>query len=87
MEEKINEEFVKRSWDIEEKSPYMTQKEEILAYMEKHDHINDMICFNELYITDLQHYIYELRKDGYLIKDEWVRLPNKKKFKNYRLGE
>lgn len=65
----------------------MTQKEQILKYLQTHEFINDLICFNELYITDLQHYIYELRKEGYLISDTWIRLPNKKKFKNYRLGE
>ena len=54
---------------------------------EKNEYINDYICFNELYITDLQHAIYELRKEGYLISDSWIYLPNKKKYKNYRLGE
>lgn len=64
-----------------------TQKEQILNYLENNEFINDLICFNELYITDLQHYIYELRKEGYLIHDTWVHLPNKKKYKNYSLGE
>lgn len=66
---------------------YKSQKEQVLAYLETHEYINDYICFTELYITDLQHAIYELRKEGYLISDTWVHLPNKKKYKNYRLGE
>ena len=64
-----------------------SQKLQVLEYLENHDFINDYICYNELYITDLQHYIYELRKEGYLIDDTWVHLPNKKKYKNYKLGE
>lgn len=66
---------------------YKSQKLQVLEYLEKNEYINDYICFNELYITDLQHAIYELRKEGYLISDSWIYLPNKKKYKNYRLGE
>ena len=62
-----------------------TQKAIILEHLEKNEFINDLICFQEYYITDLQHYIYELRKEGYKISDTWVLLPNKKKYKNYRL--
>ena len=62
-----------------------TQKAIILEHLEKYEIINDLICFQEYTITDLQHYIYELRKEGYKISDTWVRLPNKKKYKNYRL--
>ena len=64
---------------------YRSQKEQILNYLETHEFINDYICFNELYITDLQHAIYELRKEGYLIGDTWIHTPNKKKYKNYSL--
>lgn len=66
---------------------YKSQKLQVLEYLEKNEYINDYICFNELYITDLQHAIYELRKEGYLISDSWIYLQNKKKYKNYRLGE
>lgn len=66
---------------------YKSQKLQVLEYLEKNEYINDYICYNELFITDLQHAIYELRKEGYLISDTWVHLPNKKKYKNYRLGE
>lgn len=62
-----------------------TQKVIILEHLEKYEFINDLICFEKYIITDLQHYIYELRKEGYRISDTWVKLPNKKKYKNYRL--
>lgn len=62
-----------------------TQKAIILEHLERNEFINDLICFQEYTITDLQHYIYELRKEGYKISDTWVKLPNKKKYKNYRL--
>lgn len=62
-----------------------TQKMIILEHLEKNEFINDLICFQKYTITDLQHYIYELRKEGYKISDKWVKLPNRKKYKNYRL--
>ena len=45
----------------------------------------------ELQIVDLQHAIYELRKEGYLIADHWITKTNKRgkrvKFKQYTLEE
>jgi hypothetical protein len=45
----------------------------------------------KLQIVDLQHAIYELRKEGYLITDKWITKINKQgkkiKYKEYRLGE
>lgn len=65
----------------------MSQKMRILDFLKKHPVINDYICFNSLRITDLQHYIYELRNEGYIIKDEWVYCTTiegeKRKYKNY----
>lgn len=31
----------------------------------------------QLQIVDLQHAIYELRKDGYNIQDSWIKKTNK----------
>lgn len=45
----------------------------------------------ELQIVDLQHAIYELRNEGYPIKDQWIRKTNKAgrkiKYKEYILEE
>ena len=43
----------------------------------------------KLQIVDLQHAIYELRKENYKISDKWIVKTNKKgkriKYKEYRL--
>lgn len=66
-----------------------TQKAIILEHLERYEFINDLICFQEYYITDLQHYIYELRKEGYKITDKWIKKTNSKgrkiQYKEYRL--
>lgn len=66
-----------------------TQKLEVLEYLEKNKTINSFECYIKLQIVDLQHAIYELRKEGYLIVDKWVIKTNKKgkkvKYKEYRL--
>jgi hypothetical protein len=68
---------------------YQSQKLQILNYLEKHKTINSFKCFIELQIVDLQHAIYELRKEGYNISDKWITKTNKKgksiKYKEYRL--
>ena len=68
---------------------YQSQKLRVLEYLEKRKTINSFECFMELQIVDLQHAIYELRKEGYLISDRWVIKTNKYgrkiKFKEYRL--
>lgn len=68
---------------------YQSQKLQILNYLEKHKTINSFKCFMELQIVDLQHAIYELRKEGYNISDKWITKTNKKgksiKYKEYRL--
>lgn len=65
----------------------MNQKERVLKYLEKNKTINSFECFIKLQIVDLQHAIYELRKEGYLISDKWIikRKGNKIKYKEYRL--
>lgn len=67
----------------------MSQKEEILDYLTKYSTINSFECYIKLQIVDLQHSIYELRKEGYKITDKWIQKKNKKgrtiQFKEYRL--
>lgn len=66
-----------------------TQKLEVLEYLERNKAINSFECYMKLQIVDLQHAIYELRKEGYKIIDEWIIKTNKKgrkvKYKEYRL--
>ena len=70
---------------------YESQKLAVLSYLENHKIINSFDCFIKLQIVDLQHAIYELRKEGYLITDKWITKTNSKgrkiKFKEYRLEE
>lgn len=70
---------------------YESQKQAVLNYLETHKIINSFECFIKLQIVDLQHAIYELRKEGYLITDKWITKINKYgkkiKYKEYRLGE
>ena len=64
-----------------------TQKEIIYDHLLKKGHISTMECFKKYNITDLQHAIYELRKEGIEIKDKWLK-PKRKhanKFKIYYL--
>lgn len=68
---------------------YQSQKLEVLKWLEKHKTINSFQCYMKLQIVDLQHAIYELRKEGYLITDKWITKTNRKgkriKYKEYRL--
>lgn len=68
---------------------YQSQKEEVLDYLKKHYTINSFECYMKLQIVDLQHAIYELRKENYKISDKWIIKTNKKgkriKYKEYRL--
>ena len=50
---------------------YQTQKLEVLKFLEKNKTINSFQCYLKLQIVDLQHAIYELRKEGYSISDKW----------------
>lgn len=70
---------------------YESQKLDVLNYLEKNKTINSFECYMKLQIVDLQHAIYELRKEDYLITDKWISTINKcgkkVKYKEYRLGE
>ena len=67
----------------------MSQKERLLAYLEKNKTITTLESVLELGITDPQHYIMELRNEGYNITDKWIngtnRVGRKIKYKRYRL--
>lgn len=68
---------------------YESQTKAVLNYLEKNYTINSFKCFMKLQIVDLQHAIYELRKEGYNITDKWITKTNKQgkkiKYKEYRL--
>lgn len=67
----------------------MGNKDRILKYLEEHGTITTLESFNKLGITDPQHYIMQLRNEGYNITDEWIhgtnRVGQRVKFKRYRL--
>ena len=67
----------------------MSQKERLLAYLEKNKTITTLESVLELGITDPQHYIMELRNEGYNITDKWIngtnRVGGKSRYKRYRL--
>lgn len=68
---------------------YQSQKDIVLDYLEKHYTIDSFKCYLHLQIVDLQHAIYELRKEGYKITDKWIKKTNSKgrkiQYKEYRL--
>lgn len=69
----------------------MTQKERVRQYLEKNKTINSFECFINLQIVDLQKAIQLLRKEGYPIKDRWIKKNNTQgriiKYKEYRLED
>ena len=50
-----------------------TQKDIVLEHLRTHKSINTLVCFLKYHITDLQHAIMLLRKEGYNIKGEWKK--------------
>ena len=65
---------------------YETQTLKVLKYLEQNKTITSRECFLKLDITDLQHAIMILRREGYPITDKWVKNPfTKKKYKVYTL--
>ena len=68
---------------------YQSQKVMVLDYLERHYTIDSFKCYMALQIVDLQHAIYELRKEGYKITDKWIKKTNKYgrsiQYKEYRL--
>ena len=63
-----------------------TQKELVLNYLETHEKMTMLNSILELGVNHPQHYIMELRREGYKITDIWVTNPTTKKhYKEYRL--
>lgn len=52
----------------------MSQKLEVLTYIQKRKGITAMQAFMDLGITRLASRVYELRGDGHLILDYWIRV-------------
>jgi membrane protein required for beta-lactamase induction len=52
----------------------MSQKLDVLNYMQKHKGITSMQAFMDLGITRLASRVYELRGDGHLVLDYWVKV-------------
>lgn len=67
----------------------MSQKEQVLNYLQKHKTITSYECFIKLNIVDLQKAIQLLRNEEYNISDVWKTRTNKQgktvKYKEYRL--
>ena len=67
----------------------MSQKEQVLNYLQKHKTITSYECFIKLNIVDLQKAIQLLRNEEYNISDVWKAKKNKQgktvKYKEYRL--
>lgn len=67
----------------------MSQKARILEFLEKNKTITTLESVLKLGITDPQHYIMELRNEGYNITDKWIngtnRVGRKIRYKRYRL--
>ena len=68
----------------------LSQKEEVLLYLEKYGSISTIEASNKLFIADLQSVIRILRKTM-VISDKWVYKRNKFgrpcRFKRYYVGE
>lgn len=65
---------------------YRSQKERVLDYLKQYGKITSLECYDKLRIVDLQHAIYELRKEEYNITDRWVKgNDTRTQYKEYRL--
>lgn len=67
----------------------LTQKEVVYNHLVDKGSISTMECYKKYNITDLQHAIYELRKDGMNISDKWEKPKRQmgwaRKYKRYYL--
>ena len=67
----------------------LTQKEIVYNHLLEKGHISTIECYDNYKITDLQHAIYELRKEGIVISDKWEKpkeqLGYARKYKRYFL--
>lgn len=69
----------------------LSQKDIVLKHLKAYGKISTIECYDKYKITDLQHAIYLLRKEEYIITDEWKKSPNElgwaNKYKEYTLVE
>jgi hypothetical protein len=65
----------------------MTQREEILMYIEEHGSITPMQAYSDLGITKLATRISEMRKDGMKFKIETVTKRNKYNTRTVRFAK
>ena len=69
----------------------ISQKDIVLNHLKRYGSISTIECYSKYRITDLQHAIYLLRKENYLITDEWCKSKNElgwaNKYKKYTLME
>lgn len=69
----------------------MTQKEQVLKHLKKHNRITSWDAIQLYGITRISEYIRELRREGYKIiterKDFIDRLGNKRNYGLYRMEE
>lgn len=69
----------------------VTLKDRVFDYITKHGKITSLEAVNNIGTVRLSHYIYLLKKDGYVIKDKWVtsknRYGDKVSFKEYSIEE
>lgn len=67
----------------------ISQKDIVLNHLKRYGSISTMECYSKYRITDLQHAIYLLRKEDYVITDEWCKSKNElgwaNKYKKYTL--
>ena len=68
----------------------MTQREQVIKYLENKGVITTLDAMKDLLILDLQSVIRDLKREGYDIRSEWVSHKNIygqiKSFKKYFLG-
>tara|TARA_R100000734_G_C3224578_1_gene34808 strand:+ start:157 stop:447 length:291 start_codon:yes stop_codon:yes gene_type:complete len=56
---------------------------QILRHLLNGNKLNQWDCIELFKYTRLSATIFNLKARGYVIKEEWIKTPNKKKFKNY----
>lgn len=62
---------------VKDRGKIMTQKDRVLQYMQDFGFITSLDAFKDLGITRLSAKIYELRKEGYTIGAERLRVRNR----------
>lgn len=66
-------------------NPHATQANRILSYLEQGHSLTPLEAFERFQCLRLGGRIYDLKKAGYDIKDEWVQVNSGKRVKRYFL--